>query len=309
MRNPPKASVVILNWNAKNILKECVASVKAMTYPIHELIVVDNYSSDGSAGMVKAEFPEVTLVENDQNYGAIEGKNIGLRKAMESPIDYIFVIDNDLVADGKALAELVDVCEKDARIGIVGAKIYDFDRPDIILSCGSKIDYTQNIIRPYGHGEKEEGQYNGMMEVDHVGAGHMLVRREVFEKVGLLDSSFIGYGCEDVDFCVRVKKANYKIVFCPSAKVWHRPHSGVGHYTYRKKYLEARNAVCFMKKHAKFSQWLKYLFFVIFGLPYAFIREGLRGNIRGVVGKAMGLYDGFRGVDDVALRIMTQKEL
>lgn len=304
MSDDPKVVVVILNWNRKEVLLECIQSVFSMVYANFHVIVVDNHSHDGSAEAVQAQYPEITVVENDKNYGAIEGKNIGLRKAVAQHADYIFALDNDLIADPDCLTELVNVCEGDPAVGIAAAKIYDLDHPDIILAAGTKIDYTQNIVRQYGKGEKDVGQYETVAEVDAVGAGHMLVRRTVFEKVGYLDTLFIGYGYEDVDFGVETRKAGFKVLYCPTAKVWHRPHTGIGHYSFQKKYLEARNAICFMKKHARWHQWLKYLFFVGFGFPYAFIREGLRGNIGGVWGKARGLFDGWRGYDALTLRLM-----
>jgi GT2 family glycosyltransferase len=308
MRDDPKVIVVILNWNRKDVLIECIQSVLKMTYPHFDIVVVDNHSHDGSAEAVRKHFPDILVIENDKNYGAIEGKNIGLRRAVALNAQYIFALDNDLIADPACLTELVNVCETDPDVGVVAAKIYDLDRPDIILAAGTKIDYTQNIVRQYGKGEKDMGQYEVIAEVDAVGAGHMLVNKEVFEKVGYLDTLFLGYGYEDIDFGVQTRQAGFKVVYCPTAKVWHRPHSGIGHYSFRKKYLEARNAICFMKKHARWHHWVKYLFFVGLGLPYALVREGLRGNIGGVWGKARGLFDGLRGYDELTLQLMNPKK-
>ena len=84
-----KVSVVILTWNRKDSVLDCLEQLKKLTYPLHETIVVDNASSDGSAEAIRKAFPHVTVIENEKNYGAPEGKNVGLRKAIESEIDYL----------------------------------------------------------------------------------------------------------------------------------------------------------------------------------------------------------------------------
>lgn len=304
MNKDPEVIVVILTWNRKNDLLECIESVLNMTYSNFDIVVVDNNSHDGSADAVAERFPDIALIRNDKNYGAIEGKNIGLEKAVEMGAEFVFALDNDLIADPECLSELVQVFRDEPEAGIVAAKIYDLDQPDVILAAGTKIDYTQNIVRQYGKGEKDIGQHETITEVHAVGAGHMLVKREVFLKVGYLDTLFLGYGYEDVDFGVQTWKAGFKVLYCPKAKVWHRPHSGIGNYSFRKKYLEARNAVYFMKKHAKWHQWLKYFFYVGLGFPYALLTQGLKGNVSGVFGKFRGLIDGIRGDDTLTLQLM-----
>jgi GT2 family glycosyltransferase len=307
MNRFPTVVTVILTWNKRDILVEGVRSVLAMDYPANRVLVVDNASSDGSADAIRTIFPDVRVIQNDQNYGAIQGKNVGFREALQSRPDYVFALDNDLVADPSALGEMVKLAESDPVIGLVGAKIYDYEEKDLILSAGSKIDYTENVLRQYGRGERDRGQFDRVMSVDHVGMGHVLIRHSVFEAIGLLDEGYVGYGYEDVDYCVRATKAGFQILYCPTAKVWHRPHSGVGVYSFRKKYLESRNAVRFMKQHAPFAGWVKYLFFAFAGLFYAFVREGARGHLGGVWGKARGLVDGLVGNDKMVYKLMNLK--
>lgn len=307
VQKQPAVAVVILNWNRKDILLECIQSVKDMEYSNTHIVVVDNNSSDGSVEAVKEHHDDVIIVENAENYGAPKGRNFGIERALQTDAEYIFSIDNDLVADKNLITAFLETFYSDSNIGCAGAKIYDYVERDLILSAGSKVDYTQNIVRQYGRGQKDRGQFNEVFDVDWVGTGAMMVRRDVYEKVGLFDPDYIGYGYEDADFGVRVTQGGYRCVFCPGAIVWHRPHSGVGTYTYNKKYLETRNAIYFMKKHARFHQWIKYLFIVILGMPYAFVREGLRGNLPGVLGKCRGLYDGLRGDDSRALAILENR--
>ncbi|MBN1155417.1 glycosyltransferase family 2 protein [candidate division KSB1 bacterium] len=293
MKHGSRVSTVILNWNRKDYLLECIASVKAMDYPTTEIVVVDNASTDGSAAAVKATCPDVTVIENDKNYGAIGGKNIGLRYAINTAVDYIFMVDNDIVCSVDALSKLVSIADEDPDAGMVGSMMYDHSKPDIILSAGGIIDYTQNVSRGRGDGEKDIGRFQNVEEVDYLWGGALLVRKEVLAKVGLFDEKFVGYWFEDTDLSVRVHKAGYKVLFNPHSKVWHRPHAVIEQFSFRKKYLATRNAIRFMKKHANKRQWIKYLGYAIGGLPFAFIRDlVVCRDVRGVWGKAKGLFDG-----------------
>jgi len=301
LRKDIKISSVTLNWNGQDVLPECIQSLKSLDLRLYEIIVVDNNSEDGSIEILKRDFPDVVVIQNERNFGAPRGRNVGLKRALEKPIDYVFTLDNDLFADSKCLSELVSLAEQYPDIGTICAFVYDANNPRRLLSAGGIVDYTQNVSRPLIVSRPDESLYG----IDFCGTGHMLTRRKVFDEIGLLDETFIGYGFEDTDFGFRVRRADYRVCACPAAKVWHRPHSNIGSYTFRKKYLESRNAVVFMRRYATFQNWVKYLFFAVFGLPYAFISQGLmKGNVRGVWGKAKGLYDGFFGREDLALEML-----
>ena len=305
MTQQAKVNVMILNWNRKEVLLESLNAVKQLEYPLYEIIVVDNASTDGSVEAVKEKFPDVTVIENDKNYGAIGGKNIGLRKAMESPVDYIYMVDNDIVGAKDSLSKLIEVAEHDAQVGMVGAMMYDMSKPDIILSAGGTIDYTENVSRGRGDAQQDVGQFSKTEPVDYLWGGALLARKSVLETVGLFDPGYIGYWFEDTDLSVRVRKSGYKILFCPFAKVWHKPHATIEQFSFRKKYLATRNAIRFMKKHAPFYGWVKYLFFAIAGLPYALMRDLLKGRSpQGVWGKAKGIFDGILNRDKAVEKIL-----
>ncbi|MDZ7264725.1 MAG: glycosyltransferase family 2 protein [candidate division KSB1 bacterium] len=305
MGNKANISVVILNWNRKAMLLDCLRSIKELEYPTYEIIVVDNASTDGSVQAVREAYPDVVLIENDKNYGAIGGKNIGLRRALQSDADYIYMQDNDIVAAKDALTKLVEVAESDPMVGLVGAMMYDYSKPDTILSAGGIIDWTQNVSRGRGDSQKDVGQFNRIEPVDYLWGGALLARKTVLEKVGLFDEDYIGYWFEDTDLSVRVAKAGFKVLFNPFAKVWHKPHATAEQFSYRKKYLAARNAIRFMKKHATPIQWAKYLAFSLGGLPYMYLRDVLFGkNLGGARGKARGIWDGIWNNDKKVEQIL-----
>jgi len=304
VKHKNNVAVMILNWNRKAFLLECLKSLLEMDTELNEIIVVDNNSTDGSADAVKQAYPEVKVIENDRNYGAIGGKNIGLKEAMKSSADYIYMLDNDMINAKNTLNVIFEVAEKDPKVGSIAPVMYDYSRPDIILSAGAILDYTQNISRGIGQNVKDVGQFKETKEVDFLWGGALLVRKSVLEEIGLFDPNYIGYWFEDTDLSVRIYKAGYKNLICPASKVWHQPHATVEQFSYRKKYLAARNAVCFMKKHANFKQWCKYLVFVAGGVPWAFVRDVFLGRgPGGAFGKARGFIDGVLGIEKYALEL------
>ncbi len=291
------------------MLLDCIQHIRKLDYPIHQILIVDNASTDGSVEAVEEHFPDVNIIVNDQNYGAIEGKNIGLRKAIKYKADYIYMVDNDINVDPASLTELIKVTENDRKIGLVGTIMYDYSKPDIILSAGGIIDFTQNVTRGRGVNEKDVGQFNRVEEVDHLWGGAILMKREVLEHVGLFDPGYIGYWFEDTDLSVRVQNSGFKIIFCPLAKVWHKPHATEEQFSYRKKYLATRNAVRFMKKYATPFNWIKYMFFVFGGLPYMFVRNlVLYRNCGGVFGKLHGFFAGLFHNDQKAYQLLFRSE-
>ena len=301
MKNDAKVTSITLNYNGQEFLSKCVESLKNSDYRLYEIIVVDNHSEDDSIDFMKKNFPDVVVLRNQGNFGVARGYNVGIRHALKKPIDYVFTIDNDLYVDSRCLSELVSQAEKNLDIGAIGTFVYDVSNPNHLLSAGGRVDFTQNVSRLL----KAFPLDNELIDVDFCGTGHRLVRRKVFDEIGLLDEIFIGYGFEDTDFGFRVRKAGYRNCTCPAAKAWHKPFSGIGAYTFRKKYLESRNAVLFMKRYAGFKEWAKYLFFAVMGLPFAFLYYGLmKKRMGGVWGKTKGLIDGFRGREEMAHKML-----
>ncbi|HEX7090771.1 MAG TPA: glycosyltransferase family 2 protein [Longimicrobiales bacterium] len=305
----PSVSVVVVNWNGKNVLPQCLDSILALEYPIKETIVVDNGSVDGSGALLRERYGErVTVIWNERNLGAPVARNQGMRHAVESGSDFVFTLDNDLTIAPDAIAPLVRLMQGDPKIAMAGALILHQDRPDVIFSAGHMVNWTQNLVRTLGANQRLQGQFREIWDVDYVGSGAMLTRRSYIEQHGYFDETLIGYGYEDTEYGYRAKQLGFRVVCCADARVWHRPHSGIGRYSYRKKYLEARNAVVFMKRHGNLFRWSKYLFYVLLGFGYAAVREGLRGNFAGVRGKMRGFIDGLRGREDLAYRLLDPSE-
>ena len=202
------------------------------------------------------------LIKNDKNYGFAEGNNIGIRYALQIlNSDYVLLLNNDTIVDKDFLGEMVDLGEVDENIGIVGPKIYYYDDPGTIWCIGGKIDWKLARGLHVGTNEVDRGQYNKTEEFDYVSGSAFLVKREVIDKVGLMDKKFFLY-FEESDLALRAFQNGYKSVYAPEAKIWHKvSKSGGGLSKPIGLYYITRNRWLFMKKWAKKSD---YIFFVIY---------------------------------------------
>lgn len=215
----PKVAIVILNWNGKEDTIECLESLKHITYPNYEILLVDNGSTDGSVECFRERYPGMEIIENGENLGFAEGNNVGIRRVMDEGADYVLLLNNDTVVDPEFLGELVKVAEGDERIGIVGSKIYIYGS-NVLDSAGSI--YTNiGSCKSRGHLEEDNGKYDEQEEVAMITACCMLIRNEILNKTYLFDSSFFMY-LEEFDFTIRARQLEYKIFYNPKSIVYHK---------------------------------------------------------------------------------------
>ncbi|HEC93172.1 MAG TPA: glycosyltransferase family 2 protein, partial [Candidatus Atribacteria bacterium] len=187
----PKVSIIVLNYNGIEDTIICLNSLLGMKYPNYEIIVVDNGSENDEAKRLSHIYgTKITLIRNECNLGYAEGNNVGIRFALSFNPAYVLILNNDIKVHPLFLNELVNVCEKDKKIGIVGPKMYDMDRPDVLFSAGGKINFGLGLHMQFGQGKTSTGKYNLMKEVDFVNGACMLIRREVIEKIGTFPTEY-----------------------------------------------------------------------------------------------------------------------
>ena len=190
--NYPKVSIIILNWNGLEDTIECLESLKKITYPNYEVIVVDNGSKGNDAQMLQERFGDyIHLIQNDRNYGFAEGNNIGIRYALDnSAPDYLLLLNNDTVAAPDFLTELIKTAETDANIGIVGPKIYYYDlvgKDNVIWSAGGKISWWHlNVFYHIGLRDGDLPKYQSIASVDWLTGSAMMFKRQIIENLSLL---------------------------------------------------------------------------------------------------------------------------
>jgi GT2 family glycosyltransferase len=277
----PKVVIIVLNWNGKNLTAECMKSLTEIDYKDYEILLVDNGSTDGSQEYFRTRNPEIVLLENELNLGFAEGHNVGIRYAMNRHADYILLLNNDTIVHERFLSELVRVAECDSRIGFVGPKVYYCDyhgRHDVIAFAGGHINMWIGKARNVGERQRDTGKYDSIKKVSYLQGSCLLVKKEVVQRIGLLDSTFFAYW-EETDWCTRGYHAGYVSVFVPTAKIWHKVAASSGGV--RSMYYQTRNRFWFMKKHAAGKQYfcsLLYFFFVQFWISIGKITIGKKGN-------------------------------
>jgi GT2 family glycosyltransferase len=218
----PFVSIILVNYNGKHFLEDCLCSIQKQTYPANrfEIILVDNASRDGSAAFVRERFPQVQLIENKSNVGYASGNNLGFRKAKGN---LIALLNNDTVVEPQWLEALVDAILLDPRVGAVSSKIYFKNRPGIINNAGL-------CLLPDGSGcdrgfhAPDQGQFNSPTEVFGACGAGMLMRRELFDDVGGFDDRLFMY-YEDLDLAWRARIRGWRARFEPHSVV-HHVHCG-----------------------------------------------------------------------------------
>jgi GT2 family glycosyltransferase len=208
-------SVVVVNWNGKYLMGDCLDSLEKQTYSPTEIIVVDNGSTDGSLQWLEARYPRVRVVNLPENRGFAGGCNAGIEAASGS---LIALLNNDAVADPGWLEALVEVIRGRPDVGMVASKMILRHQPTVVDSTGISIDATGVAWdRRVGQSAETEEQVE---EIFGPCAGAALYRHELFTDIGGFDDDFFMY-LEDVDLAWRARLAGWRCVYAPSALVMH----------------------------------------------------------------------------------------
>jgi hypothetical protein len=231
----PPVTVVVVNWNGFVDTKRCLESLRRLDYSELSVVLVDN----GSTEPIE-ETPAVELIRSDHNRGFSGGANIGIRRALEGDAAYVWLLNNDTEVEPGTLSALVATAEADPRAGIVGGVLPD-------AWGGGRVDAWIGVSKlATGPGDR----------LDYVTGACMLVRRAVFEEVGLFDEAFFFY-YEDADLCLRARAAGWSLAVAPEARVAHRVGASInrGDPGWADR-LQAQSSGRFIGKHAGARTWL-----------------------------------------------------
>jgi hypothetical protein len=243
----PLILAVVVNWNRGEDTLECLRSLEQQTYPRLSIIVVDNGSEDGSPESIQRYFPAVELIRLSRNTGFAGGFNRGIERALAQGGDYVVILNNDTVSDRLMVEKLVENIRPGA--GVAFPKIYYYDAPLRIWSVGAQRQFLTLEMTDKATGQLDRGQWDEIQERDYVTGCALLVRREVFEKVGLFDERYFAY-YEDLDFSFRVKEAGFGMLLVPEARLWHKVAlTSGGLDSPLERYLMAKGSVLFFGRH------------------------------------------------------------
>jgi GT2 family glycosyltransferase len=268
----PLVYIIVLTWNGKKDTLECLNSLKELVYPNYRVLVVDNASADGTAEQVRSQFPDVELIVNKDNFRFAGGNNSGIEYALSKNADYTLLLNNDTIVDKTFIDELVLTAESDSQIGMVGPKMYYYSDPNRIWYAGGKIEWWKGWLSHIGVRGIDNGQYDLTKDTVFISGCCILVKREVVEKVGMLDTTYYIYG-EDVDWCIRAFRAGYRLMFEPKAKIWHKLSvSTGGHLSWFKNWNKLKSQLRIMVRYAKWYNWFTIPFGIVINLAISFLK-------------------------------------
>lgn len=278
----PLFSVVIPNWNGKHFLQPCLDSLKAQTHQSVEVIIVDNASSDGSQDYIKENYPDVILVELAENLGFTGACNIGMENAIGNVIS---LLNNDTEVEPNWIEEILSAFERYPDVGMIASKMILFNQRDHIHTTG---DFFTVDGRAGNRGvwEKDDGQYETEDYVFGACGGSSAYRKTMLDKIGLLDNDYF-FLLEDVDLAWRAQLAGYKVLYVPTAIVYHHLSATGGGVT--ASFHDGRNSIWIIVKNLPSDLWRKYgwliakrQFKIIYEALRAWRGEAARARLRGV---------------------------
>lgn len=253
-------SVVIVNYNTKKLTIDCIQSVlKSKLNFQYDIFVVDNASSDGSVEQIKSEFPNVHVISNKENVGFSKANNQAI-KACSSR--YVLLLNSDTIVNENTLDEMIRYMDEETNVGAVGCEV---NLPDGTLdkACHrgfptpeASLYYMIGLAKKIPNSSKYNSYHKSYMnmhevhDIDCLVGAFMMVRREAFEQVGLLDEEFFMYG-EDIDWCYRIKEAGWRIVYNPTVSIVHYKGASSRRKPFKIVYEFHRAMYLFHKKHFK----------------------------------------------------------
>ena len=246
----PTVSVIVVNWNCHELLRDCLKSLKLQDLTTFETIVVDNGSDDGSAEWLETQQDQIRLIRNAENRGFCAANNQGIEVARGN---YIALLNNDATAHPAWLSELVATIESDNEVGMVASKIVRFDDPGAIDKAGHLI-YPDGQNRGRGTGDQDRGQYDSPDETAWPDGCAALYRRDMLDEIGGFDEAFFAYA-DDAELGLRARIAGWTCLYAPRALVRHRVGSTLGRYSERRLFLIERNRIWLVAKLFPLRMW------------------------------------------------------
>ncbi len=247
-----KVFCIVLNWNGKQYLKKCLDSIFESSYKNLTVVVVDNFSNDGSCDFIKKNYKKVILIQNHSNLGWTGGNNRGIKYALKQKADIIFILNNDTQIDKKCIEELVKEITRHDETGIVGPKILlstNGRKTNRISFAGGKFTSNRYFGVHIGNNKVDDKTYRKVKQTQFITGAAIMIKREVFKRAGLFDDNYFIY-YDEADFCIRAKKLGFKIYFVPTAYAYHEFSGTVELNSPFQNYYTTRNHYLFVEKNA-----------------------------------------------------------
>jgi hypothetical protein len=276
--NTGYARVIVVNWNGRRFLGDCLNALEKQSYTNYDVTMVDNGSTDGSVEFTHHCFPQVQILSLNENVGFSKANNKAIGKALADGTQYIALLNNDTTVDERWLEHLVRIMESEQAIGICASKMLRMDTHHIIDSTGHIFKWGRIFER--GHGEVDAHQYDDKLNVVGACAGACLYRKEMLEDIGLFDERFGSY-YEDAELSWRAYNGGWRARFVPDSIVLHH-RGGTTKSDPRiereMKIRYAMNVVETVRRHATLRQKLMVSLTCMILLPFRELQKRLGRN-------------------------------
>ena len=244
----PLVSIITVNFNQTEVTISLLKSLREITYKNIEVFVVDNASKESPYLKIKEQFPEVKVILSKVNLGFAGGNNLAIEQAKGK---YMMFLNNDTEVKPDFLEPLVEVMEKDNHVGICSSKLIFYTQPDTIQFAGSSPLHPIKIQSfAVGYGQKDSEKYSQTVETALAHGAAMLVRSEAISKAGKMPEEYFLY-YEEIDWCERIKKEGFKIMFVPDSVVLHKESISIGKQSFIQVFYKTRNRILLARKWRK----------------------------------------------------------
>ena len=252
----PLVWIIVLHWKELELTRSCLLSLRELRYQPCHVLVIDNNSDDGSLERLRDEFPEAQTLGAAANLGFAGGCNLGIRLALQHAADYVLLLNNDAQMPPDVLSELIEAAERDPQLGVLTPKVVWHDQPQRLYGLGGKRLPFRTRLK--GMEALDTGPYDGPpVLLDFVFGCAMLIKRQVIERIGLLDERFFMY-FEDIDYCYRATDAGFSVGYLPGAVLPHVVSGSTRRRSGIKEFLLGRSRQRFFRKHIIGWWWLVY---------------------------------------------------
>ncbi len=260
MPNLPSVAVVILNWNGTHFLEQFLPSVLATTYENYRIVVADNASSDDPVSFLKTQYPQIELIQLQQNFGFAKGYNEALKQVNA---DYYVLLNSDVEVTSNWLQPMIGLLESNEHFAACQPKLLDYNNRHLFEYAGASGGWIDCFGYPFARGrmfdvcEEDRGQYDTNQQVFWASGAALLVRSSVFHEIGGFDEFFFAHQ-EEIDLCWRMQLAGYSVFCCPDAVVYHVGGGTLPKGNFHKVFLNFRNNhIMLWKNLSRSEKWWK----------------------------------------------------
>jgi GT2 family glycosyltransferase len=261
MAKKEQVLIIILNWNGRDDTLQCLGSLSKMENKVAEptVVLVDNHSTDDSVVLIKQKYGWVDLIVNDDNLGFPAGNNVAIRKYLDKDYDWFLLLNNDTTITPDFLDKMVQFGRHETEAGIIGATQMLRRGYEVYYEVGGLINMMVGRTTPR---ETRLLADQKPQKVHYVSGACMLIKKVVFQKIGLLDEPYF-FGFEDIDFCLEARRAGFEVYCLPEAVIEHKGSASIGQRSPLKIYYDLRNNLRFINRQILFPRNLLAYFYAL----------------------------------------------